>query len=508
MIPQYVRHKVYDRHPFVVELSTGLLHIPLVNYHCKLVGWALADISDIDLLLQYSWSKLTREFSLTSYAISNVRILMHEVITGHKAPPGYDINHINRCGLDNRRKNINVITKSSNAQNKDKKVESMSEYKGVFPRDNKWAANITVNSINYYLGRFKNEIDAARIYDIHALFHHRETAYTNGRLTEYEKNWVLSYGIPPGYEAKRRKIRVLPECISQVQNTNKYLLMITRDGESFRKTVHSLDEAIQLKEEFIASCDKRRDQIETDRLSKPTLNHLGEYIIICVTKKGTRHEFIVDEEVWRVVSKFTWNLTKKVYCKGLTDLGRMTLHQYIYIKFAGSIPEDLSIDHVITMRKDDNRLSNLRLATKSLQSHNRIKAKDSFEKYRGVSFRDGSYHVVINSTPRGSFKTEEEAATRANEVFTEIYAGNAYLNVIDHSKTTTAENRIPAELVTAEFIRNLKYIKDLRNIIKLRGLNAGSKGSIPLRKITGDTFEATKEAVIAALFPQNKLTIQ
>lgn len=503
MISQLPHHEVYKTHQYVADYSVGLLHIPLVDYHCKLVGWALADLLDMELLLQFSWCKITREFSLTSYARSNVHITMHETVVGHKAPPGHDINHINRCGLDNRRKNINIITKSSNGQNKDKKAGCSSEHKGVTKRDEKWIAKITVNCVDYNLGYFVTEIDAARIYDVHALHHHRETAYTNDALTDYEKNWVLSYGIPPGYEAKEREDRGLPECIFKFSNLDTYTVIITRNKEKLYQTVPSLKEAIELKDSFIAAYDNRQEQAEIERLSKPTLNSLGEHIIFFI-KDGVRYEFIVDAEVWLVVSRYSWNLSANYYCKAKTDLGNMTLHKYIFIIFVGEIPDDLTIDHIITTRKDDNRLSNLRLATKALQSHNRVKAKDSFETHRGVSFRDGSYHVVINDKSRGSFKTEEEAAARANVVFTEIYGANAMLNVIDPTKKTTAENRIPADIITPEFIRNMKYIKDLRNIIKLRGLNAGAVGSIALRKITVDTFAATKEVVISLLFPASK----
>lgn len=503
MIPQYIRHQVYELHPYFINFNASLLHIPLLDYHCRLVGWALADIIDADLLLQYSWSKITREFSSTSYARSSNHVLMHEVIIGHKAPPGFDINHINRCGLDNRRENLNVITKSSNAQNKDKQDGCTSIYKGVTKRDEKWIAKITVNGIDYNLGYFDNEFDAGRIYDIHALYHHRETAYVNGNLTEYEKNWVLSYGIPAGYEATEREDRGLPECIFQYSHRS-YTVIVTRGKKSLNKSFPTIEEAIKAKELFISAYEEEKEKREIDRLSKPTLNSLGEYIIVCVTKKGTRHEFIVDEEVWKVVSKFNWSLKANFYCQGKTDLGKMTLHKYIFIRFVGEIPPDLTIDHVITARKDDNRLANLRLATKSLQSHNRIKTKDSHETHRGITFQSGSYKVVVNGVYRGCFKTEEEAALAANQAFLEIHGDNAVLNTVDTSKKTTAENRIAEELITKEFIQNMKYIKDLQHIITLKKLNSGAGGRIYLRGITAKTFEDTKKLVISLLFPDNK----
>jgi hypothetical protein len=96
-------------------------------------------------------------------------VKMHRVILGI-TDPAIIVDHINRDGLDNRRVNLRVCSRTQNQANR---VVSWgtSRYKGVaFDKKNEnWEAYIGHQGKKIHLGKFDNEIDAARRYNEEAL---------------------------------------------------------------------------------------------------------------------------------------------------------------------------------------------------------------------------------------------------------------------------------------------------------------------------------------------------
>jgi hypothetical protein len=84
--------------------------------------------------------------------------------------------------IDNRRTNLRVCTPRQNQMNKLPKIGGTSQYKGVswHRRDKKWHARIRINGKRKHLGRFADELAAARAYDAAATKHFGEFALTNG----------------------------------------------------------------------------------------------------------------------------------------------------------------------------------------------------------------------------------------------------------------------------------------------------------------------------------------
>jgi len=107
-------------------------------------------------------------------------ILMHRFILGI-TDSTIQIDHSNFNGLDNRRDNIRVCTRSENGMNRKRYANSSSVYKGVIYRNdcNKYYVRIRVNGKNINIGSFINEIEAAKAYDNAALLHYKEFANTN-----------------------------------------------------------------------------------------------------------------------------------------------------------------------------------------------------------------------------------------------------------------------------------------------------------------------------------------
>lgn len=122
---------------------------------------ALVDDEDFEGLNQWRWHFTNSGYAARRAWPSNKIVLMHREIMN--TPTGKDTDHINRNGLDNRRTNLRVCTRSQNNLNKNKEKINTSGYKGVFWRNdqNLWLARVGT----VYVGKFKDKTDAAKAYD-------------------------------------------------------------------------------------------------------------------------------------------------------------------------------------------------------------------------------------------------------------------------------------------------------------------------------------------------------
>lgn len=141
-------------------------------------GYAvLIDEADLELVSGYSWSVHRHPRTGKVYARSGSggsNIMMHRLIA--QTPEGLDTDHANNDSLDNRRANLRHATRSQNNANREKHSThagkpTSSRYKGVtWDREKRrWRAAIRVNGRAKRLGRFVDEIEAARAYDRAAL---------------------------------------------------------------------------------------------------------------------------------------------------------------------------------------------------------------------------------------------------------------------------------------------------------------------------------------------------
>jgi len=96
-------------------------------------------------------------------------LLMHRVILGAKSSQLID--HADHDGLNNRRTNLRIATRSQNAMNMIKTTGIYSQFKGVTwcRRTDKWMSQITMDNRNIFLGRFNTELGAAIAYNTAAL---------------------------------------------------------------------------------------------------------------------------------------------------------------------------------------------------------------------------------------------------------------------------------------------------------------------------------------------------
>jgi len=131
---------------------------------------ALCDEDDFPVISRFNWTACEsgQEGSGEWYArcrIGNSLVGMHTLVLGTN-PSGYEADHINGNGLDNRKTNLRFVTRLGNLYNRGKKVQATSRYKGVHRnREGKWIAVLIHNYERHYIGAFDDEVEAAKAWD-------------------------------------------------------------------------------------------------------------------------------------------------------------------------------------------------------------------------------------------------------------------------------------------------------------------------------------------------------
>ena len=142
--------------------------------------YAEVDDEDYEILSRYDWYLNKKKCG--SYActfINGVSIYMHQMIL--PVDGELSVDHIDGNGLNNIKSNLRPATRSQQNQNRRKREDTSSDYKGVCWDKSRglWQVHIQVNGKYKSLGRFKSEIKAARIYNEAALKYFGEFAKLN-----------------------------------------------------------------------------------------------------------------------------------------------------------------------------------------------------------------------------------------------------------------------------------------------------------------------------------------
>jgi len=165
----------------IININDGTASLILTKGHK-----AIIDIADVELVGNLLWCATVqptgRMYAKRKTLGDNGRytsLMLHRAIM--RPPTGFDVDHINGNGLDCRRKNMRLATRSQNTANAKKNTGFRhSRFKGVKrERWGRWSASIKVDSTNIWLGGFSNEEDAAKSYDRAAIEHFGEFALIN-----------------------------------------------------------------------------------------------------------------------------------------------------------------------------------------------------------------------------------------------------------------------------------------------------------------------------------------
>lgn len=148
--------------------------------------FALVDDADFESLSKHKWSAHWAEDVNGFYAERNIvrngkrtTIRMNRVIMGE--PKGMQVDHINHKTLDNRRKNLRVVTRSQNQMNSLPR-KNKSGYKGVAFYENKlrpYRVNIRVGGKQFHVGYYSTAKRAALAYNLASKKHYKEFGLPN-----------------------------------------------------------------------------------------------------------------------------------------------------------------------------------------------------------------------------------------------------------------------------------------------------------------------------------------
>jgi hypothetical protein len=146
---------------------------------------AMVDDEDYEWLSELSWHFAEGYARNNGGSRGSARgFFMHRAIMN--PPDDMEVDHIDGDKLNNQRANLRVCTRAENAKNRLKNRtwqgrRVTSRYKGVSwaTQAKQWTARIHVKGKQMYLGYFDDELEAAMVYDIHALEHYGEYAQVN-----------------------------------------------------------------------------------------------------------------------------------------------------------------------------------------------------------------------------------------------------------------------------------------------------------------------------------------
>lgn len=166
-------------------MGTFVRSVPFsVQKHMKIVlpsnHEVLIDDEDFEKLSEYKWRFVSNRYAAAVKYDTGKRkndgTLKQRVIKMHRlimdCPIDKVIDHINGNGLDNRKENLRICTRSQNMANQKKRYVSKSGYKGVSLGNNKtnpWRAYINKKesgkSKQHHLGFFSTKEGAALAYN-------------------------------------------------------------------------------------------------------------------------------------------------------------------------------------------------------------------------------------------------------------------------------------------------------------------------------------------------------
>lgn len=141
---------------------------------------ALVDDEDLPLVAPHRWcvAAMGKGHKYAVRQANGKRVILHRTILG--AQPGQYVDHRNGDTLDNRRANLRLCTASENARNRRKTVGN-SQFKGVCwdKRNKNWLASIYYEGCSHNIGRFQDEVAAAKAYNTEAARVFGEFAHLN-----------------------------------------------------------------------------------------------------------------------------------------------------------------------------------------------------------------------------------------------------------------------------------------------------------------------------------------
>ena len=136
-----------------IRIEGDVAYVPLTQ------GYeAVIDAADRHLVAGYNWTVLVGPRTVyacrTGPRPKQHKVFMHRLLMGE--PEGFQIDHIDSDGLNNRRNNLRTATKSQNQCNQRLNARNKSGFKGVswHVPSAKWQSHIMLHGKSRNLGHF------------------------------------------------------------------------------------------------------------------------------------------------------------------------------------------------------------------------------------------------------------------------------------------------------------------------------------------------------------------
>lgn len=153
----------------ITRNKNGQAILVIRNKDGKQIDETIVDENRWHELVQFSWVRTKKGYYIAR--INGKQIQLHRYLLDAK--DGDIVDHINNNGNDvsiNTLDNLRINTNTGNSHNKSKNKNASSKFYGVSYKKsiNRWRASISKEHIEYYLGCYKIEIQAAIAYNIKA----------------------------------------------------------------------------------------------------------------------------------------------------------------------------------------------------------------------------------------------------------------------------------------------------------------------------------------------------
>jgi len=182
--PLSYKSTIKNKNNFTYDIKEdGVLPIQIISVNKD--NYTIVDVEDVIRISEYNWN-----ISSGKYANNNLVGLLHRFIMNVTDSNIY-VDHKNHNTLDNRKQNLRLCSPQENSFNQtiQNRNSKSSKYKGVFwdKGRNKWQTSIKYNQKRIYIGRYENEEEAAKAYDLVALNLFGEFSNLNFKDNKHDK---------------------------------------------------------------------------------------------------------------------------------------------------------------------------------------------------------------------------------------------------------------------------------------------------------------------------------
>lgn len=477
----YDLNKIKDNGHINTENNIGVFHIIKNNQTYKV----LFSSEDLNLINAFKWFIDSYGYPASNYNYykgTQLPLRMHEIISGwtnrDEDLSEYVIDHINNNRLDHRRCNLRRTTKQVNSLNCEKynTETSTSKYKNVYMDYERYYISVrcpirgalcikdypynnsplkeTISIRTAFIGEgrtlpgsYYNEDEAACMANANMVALWGLDACINKIIGGQEQKIEIHYAIALAYYNVNNKLirKIIPPIkfgITLSELYSKFDLHLTKSKIIHKDNIensvliwrehyaNNYDEIISILDNYEFELIKQNEQ---DKIINIYEDKEDEAISAYTSNDDI---YIYSKSCEYLIKGKCWRKSQSGYFRTLINGKTILMHRLVLgLNSSESEDEDINnskliVDH-INKRKNDNRISNLRITDYTTNSQNtdklsRVDIESMSSKYKGVSYEQTSGLFVVNISYHnikihiGKFGNEKLAAYAYNFMIAEL----------------------------------------------------------------------------------------